>query len=68
MSLFTPLAHFLLSHLYSQINAESRGPRDPWSSVMALMPDPDIAGHQGIKIPKQMGGFTGKGVAAASTT
>lgn len=45
----TPLAHFLLSLLYIQINAGSSGPQDPWSSVMALMPDPDIAGHHGDK-------------------
>lgn len=46
--MLTLLKH-ILSLFYTKINAGSIGPENPWSSVMALMPDPDIAGHQGDK-------------------
>lgn len=46
----------------------STGPEDPWSSVMTLMPDPDIAGHHGDKNTQTDGRVHRQGGEAASTT
>lgn len=65
--MLTPFTH-LLSLFYTKINAGSIGPEDPWSSVMALMPDPDITGHHGDKNTQTDGRVHRQGREAAITT
>lgn len=72
LNLWIPLAHLLYLLWCIHINTGStRVPQDPWSSVMALWPDPDIAGHHGDKNTQTHGRVYkpgGEAVAAPSIT